>query len=246
MVELEEKQSVKPRMNASGVITNVSTKGTRMAQFYPLGLQIEGCLCVVVGGGNVGERKVLGLLEHGAKVRLVSPQATPQLRRLAVEGKIEWRARGAQKEDLAGAKLVFLASSDAKLHDELQKAAQEQGQLVNRADAPEACDFIVPASFRAGNIEVAVFSSGVAPFFAKYLRRRLEMELSHQLGAMGDLMAELRAEIKELPVAQERRAELLNSILESDVLDTLRDEGKEAALARARSLIASQLKDIQP
>ena len=96
----------------------------------------------------------------------------------------------------------------------------------------------MPASFRAGNIEVAVFSSGEAPFFARWLRSRLEMELSRNLGTMGDLMAELRAEIKQLPVDQEQRARLLNSVLESDVLDILRDEGKQAALQRARALVA--------
>jgi len=103
----------------------------------------------------------------------------------------------------------------------------------------------VPASFRAGNIEVAVFSSGEAPFFARWLRSRLEMELSRNLGTMGDLMAELRAEIKQLPVDQEQRARLLNSVLESDVLDILRDEGKQAALQRARALVASLIEDSQ-
>lgn len=214
-----------------------------MPQFYPLGFRLDGALCVVVGGGSVGERKVLGLIEHGAQVRLVSPKATPTLLKLAMEGRLEWRAHPARDEDLDGAKLVFLASSDHELHERLQSVAQRKGALVNRADQPEACDFIVPSGFRAGNIEVAVFSSGEAPFFAKYLRRRLEMELSHHLSAMGELMAELRAEIKTLPVSQERRAELLNSVLESDVLDKLRDEGKQAAMARARELVTSLLKE---
>jgi len=193
----------------------------------------------------VGERKVLGLVEHGAQVRLVSPKISETLRKLALEGQLEWRARKASVQDLEGATLVFLASSDAEAHAELERAAHERGMLVNRADAPEECDFIVPASFRSGNIEVAVFSSGEAPFFARWLRCRLEMELSRNLSTMGELMAELRAEIKELPVAQERRAELLNSVLESDVLDILRDAGKEAAMQRARTLVASLLKDSQ-
>jgi len=216
-----------------------------VASFYPLGLRLDGQLCIVVGGGNVGERKVLGLLEHKARVRLVSPKATQLLMKLAVEGRIEWKARGATVRDIEGARLLFLASSDSALHDELERAARERGIFVNRADAPDQCDFIVPASFRAGNIEVAVFSSGEAPFFARWLRSRLEMELSRNLGTMGDLMAELRAEIKQLPVDQEQRARLLNSVLESDVLDILRDEGKQAALQRARALVASLIEDSQ-
>ncbi len=215
------------------------------ATFYPLGLRIYGKLCVVVGGGKVGERKVLGLLEHEARVRLVSPQATETLKRLAIEGRLEWRARGARPADIVDATLLFLASSDSALHDELEKAARAQGILVNRADAPEQCDFIVPASFRAGNIEVAVFSSGEAPFFARWLRCRLESELSRNLSSMGELMAQLRAEIKQLPIDQEQRATLLNSVLESDVLDVLRSEGMDAAMARARQIVASLLKEQQ-
>ncbi len=214
-----------------------------MAKFYPMALRLDGELAVVVGGGKVGERKVLGLLSHGARVRLISPKVTDTLRKLALEGKIEWRPKPASSADIEGAKLLFLATPDPQLHNELAEAAVKRGILVNRADAPEACDFIVPASFVAGNIEVAVFSSGEAPFFAKYLRRRLELELSHNLAAMGELMSHLRAEIKSLPVSQEQRAELLNSVLESDVLDVLRDAGMEAALERARALVASLVKD---
>ncbi|MGB9691824.1 MAG: precorrin-2 dehydrogenase/sirohydrochlorin ferrochelatase family protein [Candidatus Sumerlaeaceae bacterium] len=214
-----------------------------MPKFYPIAIRLDGELAVVVGGGKVGERKVLGLLSHGARVRLVSPQATEALRKLAIEGKIEWRPKAVSVSDIDGAKLLLLASPDAQLHDELAKAARARCILVNRADAPEDCDFIVPASFVAGNIEVAVFSGGEAPFFAKYLRRRLEMELSHNLAAMGELMSRLREEIKVLPVSQERRAELLNSVLESDVLDVLRDKGMDAALECARALVASLVKD---
>jgi len=74
-----------------------------VASFYPIGLRLDGQLCVVVGGGNVGERKVLGLLEHEARVRLVSPKATQLLMKLAVEGRIEWKARGATVRDIEGA-----------------------------------------------------------------------------------------------------------------------------------------------
>lgn len=205
--------------------------------FYPIAVNLKNRLCVVVGGGDVGERKVRGLLEHGAHVRLVSPQAKRELVKLACEGKIEWRAQKALPQDLEGAFLVFLATCDRAVNDELERFARERGILVNRADAPERCDFIVPASFQAGNIEVAVFSGGEAPFFARWLRIRLENELSRNLGTMGELMSDLRAELKEKPIDQRRRAEILNTVLESDILEILRQQGKEAALAHARELV---------
>lgn len=213
-----------------------------MATFYPIALNMDGRTAVVIGGGAVGERKVCGLRERGIAVRLVSPRATRALMELAIRGEIEWRARKALEEDLDGAALVFLATDDAQVNAQLAEAARRRGLPVNRADDPDGCDFIVPASFRSGNIEVAVFSGGEAPFFARWLRQRLEQELSHVLGDLGALMAQLRAELKGLPISQQERASLLNSVLESDVLEVLRSEGKEAALGRARELVAQARK----
>ena len=42
-------------------------------RFLPVGLNVRGRRCVVVGGGNVGTRKVGNLARAGADVTVVAP-----------------------------------------------------------------------------------------------------------------------------------------------------------------------------
>ena len=60
-------------------------KGTAV-RYYPLFLDISRRLCVVVGGGNVAERKVERLLACGACVEVVGKRLTPTLAALARGG----------------------------------------------------------------------------------------------------------------------------------------------------------------
>ncbi|MDW8144988.1 MAG: precorrin-3B C(17)-methyltransferase [Roseiflexaceae bacterium] len=138
---------------------------------YPIVLTNTGRLsAVVVGGGAVGERKVRGLLETGAMVRLVSPTATPQLTTWAEEGRITWLRRAYEPGDLAGALLVFAATSERAVNAQIARDAAAAGMLCNVADAPEEGQFHVPAVHRSGGVTIAVSSGGAAPARAVALR----------------------------------------------------------------------------
>ena len=63
-------------------------------------LKLEGQRCLVVGAGDVAESKIAGLLEAAAKVRVVAPEATPQVQSWAATGQIEWLARPCEPSDL--------------------------------------------------------------------------------------------------------------------------------------------------
>ncbi|MCA1810265.1 MAG: NAD(P)-dependent oxidoreductase [Lentisphaerae bacterium] len=69
----------------------------------PVNLLMAGRLCLVIGGGRVALRKCRSLLEAGARVRLVSPAAVPELERLAAENRIEWVRRNFEPADIQGA-----------------------------------------------------------------------------------------------------------------------------------------------
>lgn len=138
---------------------------------YPIVLTDTSRLsAVVVGGGAVGERKVRGLLEAGATVRLVSPTATPQLTAWAEEGRITWARRAYESGDLTGASLAFAATSERSVNAKIARDAAAAGILCNVADAPEEGQFHVPAVHRSGGITIAVSSSGAAPARAVALR----------------------------------------------------------------------------
>ncbi|MBX3015450.1 MAG: bifunctional precorrin-2 dehydrogenase/sirohydrochlorin ferrochelatase [Caldilineaceae bacterium] len=142
---------------------------------YPLFLiGLHQQLCVVVGGGPVGERKVSGLIEAQAQVRVISPTATPILQAWGEAGQIEWWPRPYQPGDLAGAFLVFAATNVRAVNGLIAQDARQAGALCNVADAPAEGNFHVPALHRQGGFVVAVGSQqGKNPKLVKQLRDKI-------------------------------------------------------------------------
>lgn len=165
-----------------------------MATPYHMALNLTDRKCVVVGGGNVATRKVSGLLDAGAKVLLVSPEATPELRDLADSGKIDWRRRHFAHPDVEGALLVFAATNDEGVNDLVNLAARQEGILVNVASDAVGGDFLLPAVHRAGRVTVAVDTRGGAPALASHLRDLLAAALPAGAGELAELLGRLKRE----------------------------------------------------
>src|SRR5579862_6754618 len=108
-----------------------------MSRFYPIFLDLAGRLCVVVGGGAVAERKVAGLLQAGARVRVASPEISPALRDLANRGEIEYHAVEYRGHLLDGAQLVFAATSVRAVNAQVAQDASALNLPASIADAPE-------------------------------------------------------------------------------------------------------------
>ena len=127
---------------------------------YPLGLRIAGKLTLVVGGGAVGTRRVLGLLQAEATVRLVSPVAIAELATLAQTGQIEWLRRDFEPGDTEGAWLVHTATGVTEV-DALVSAECEASRIlcVNAATAAASTAW-VPAVTRHDGLTVASFGGG--------------------------------------------------------------------------------------
>src|SRR5262245_8528543 len=166
-----------------------------MPEPYPLFLNLDGRLCVVVGGGGVALGKVRGLLAAGARVRVVAPEAAPELRALADEGAIELIGRAYREGDLAGGTLAVVATDDPRVSARAADEARSAGVLVNVADAPALCDWIAPSVARRGGATVAVSTGGRSPSFARRLRERIERDvLTPEMAGLLDVVAAERAE----------------------------------------------------
>lgn len=128
---------------------------------------------ILIGGGMVGERKVMGLLEVNARLRLISPQATSQLEEWAAQGRIEWMRRGYQPGDLEDAWLVIVATDNRQVNAQAAIEAQQRGILCNVADVPEEGNFHVPAVYRGEQEIIAVSTNDKKPALASALRNRI-------------------------------------------------------------------------
>lgn len=141
---------------------------------YPITLTgINGAPVVVIGGGPVGERKVGGLLAAGLAVRLISPEATPQVQVWAEAGQICWERRPYQPGDVTGARLVFAATNQRAVNAQIAQEAANLGLLCNVADQPAEGNFYVPAVHRQPGLVVAVSTSGQSPTRARQVRDQI-------------------------------------------------------------------------
>jgi len=175
MTSLEGRQQRVRYTTAStpGESIGVSEK-KKGAKLFPMFLKIAGRACLVVGAGAIAESKIASLVEAGANVRVIAPEATERVRVRATEKKIEWQKREFQVEDLAGMFLVVAATSSRELHEEIFKEARQRGVLCNIVDVPELCDFYYPAVVQRGALQIAISTSGRSPALAQRLRKELE------------------------------------------------------------------------
>lgn len=161
-------------------------------QYFPVCLNIEGRRCLVIGGGRVAARKVQSLLECGGVVEVISPDLTDKLQLMRSAGKITWLERDYKTGDLAGAFLVIAATDDPEVQARIFAEAEEKNILLNVADVPKWCNFILPATVRQGDLSISVSTSGKSPAFAKNLRESLEKKYGPEYGVLVNILGELR------------------------------------------------------
>ncbi len=165
--------------------------------YYPIFVELNGRPCVVIGGGNVAEDKVRGLLNAEAKVTIVSPDLTPALQEHLAAGRIvEWRRREYREGDLNGFDLCMIATDDGAVNTAVAAEGRRRKVWVNASDDPNNCDFILPSVVRQGKIVVAASTGGASPALARRLREELSDFLSEDFAPLADLLAEVRAELK--------------------------------------------------
>jgi len=191
--------------------------------YYPVCLEMAGRRCLVVGAGTVAERKVNGLLGAGARVTVVSPSATERLLDWARAGRIGMTLREYAADDLAGHSIVFAATDDGLVNAEVARDARAAGVLINAADDPAHCDFILPAVLTRGDLTVAVSTGGASPALARVVRDELGAFLDREDYAAA--RRTLRARGTPAPWERWRRAlgGEVHSLVRADRLDAARE-----------------------
>ena len=208
---------------------------------YPLFALIEDRPCLVVGGGAVGERKVQDLLRAGARVTVVSPDLTPHLAELARRGKIQFMQGDFTPEHLQGMVLVIGATDHQEVNRKVSAAAQARGLLVNIADAPELCTFIVPAQVHRGALTVAVSTGGASPALARQVREELEQHFGPEYGLYLQVMQTLRDRVLARRRGHPENAGLFHRLVASPLKEALAGSDRPRALAILEEVLGEVL-----
>src|SRR5580704_16371641 len=105
--------------------------GKNPTNLFPMFLKLAGRRCLVVGAGTIAESKIESLVQAGARIKVVAPEATDKIQRWSRARQIVWRKRAYRPTDLGGAFLVIAATSSAKLHRGIFRLARRSGILCN-------------------------------------------------------------------------------------------------------------------
>ncbi|MEU0956362.1 uroporphyrinogen-III C-methyltransferase [Streptomyces niveus] len=125
---------------------------------YPVGLRLAGRRVVVIGGGQVAQRRLPALIATGADIVLVSPSATPSVEAMADAGELRWERRPFADGDLSEAWYVLIASSDTEANTRASAEAERNRTWCVRSDNAEAATAWTPATGRSEGVTVAVLT----------------------------------------------------------------------------------------
>lgn len=142
-------------------------------QFLPLGIDVRGKVCLVVGGGPVGSRKAATLERAGARVIVVAPAITEELQKLVSAGAVRRIEGSYQRTHMKGVFLAVAATDDARLNAAVTADATGTGALACNASSGQASQVIFGALLQRDETTIAVFTDGRDPAGARRTRDQL-------------------------------------------------------------------------
>lgn len=203
--------------------------------YLPIFCRLDNKPVLLVGGGEVAERKARLLLDAGAQLTVVAPDLDPELAELAANGTIEWLDAEFAPAHLTGKWLVVAATDRREVNALVYQSANMARIFANVVDDPKRSSFIMPSIIDRSPLMVAISSGGKAPVLARLLREKLEALLPQHLGAVAAFAGSLRERVKARFATMGERRRFWERLLGADRLGQ--------ALARGDSASAHQLAD---
>lgn len=174
----------------------------------------------MIGGGHEAEEKVTRLMEAGARVRLVSPNATEALQQAASDGCLEWRQREYEAQDMLGVFLVMnTVRGDTEWMDAVFREAERLGALINTYDDVERSHFGMAALVRSGPLRISISTSNASPTLASRLRQDLQEMFGGDFAEFLQALGTTRQHLKEKIPEFSRRRKVLHSLVEGARLE---------------------------
>jgi precorrin-2 dehydrogenase / sirohydrochlorin ferrochelatase len=190
-----------------------------VTNLFPMFMKLIGKQCLVVGGGKVGEPKIGGLIDTGARIHVVALQASSQVREWAAAGKIDLELRAFSANDLDGKFLTVVATASNSLNQLIYRQAEQRGVLCNVVDVPEYCDFYYPAVVQRGDLQIAISTNGQSPSLAQKLRQQLERQFGAGYAEWVAQLGDTRRLILASELDKETKLDLLHSLASREAFE---------------------------
>lgn len=205
--------------------------------YYPVFLDMNGQKVLVVGGGEVAERKVKSLLLYGCEISIISPHLTAYLKELVVKKKIHHIPHESLNTLLDNVFMVIAATDDSTLNSQITSQSKERGILVNVVDEPSKCSFIMPSVVKRGDLQIAISTAGKSPALAKKIRKEMDSLFGQEYASFVELLGLLRSQLlsKQRPSSQNKT--MFQQLVDSNLLELIREENWDGVKSTLISLL---------
>jgi len=178
---------------------------------FQINLDVKDRPCLVVGGGDEATEKTNRLLDGGARVTVISPTLSDELKVLAASARVLHRGRRFKASDVEGGiwLVINTVRTDEVLSRDLHNLAKQKGFLLCSTDQPECSTFTLPALVAKGPLRIAISTSGVSPALAKRLREDLEPLFDERFEVFLEWLDAYRAHLMATEPHIENRKQLL-------------------------------------
>lgn len=208
----------------------------------PIFCQLRARYCLLVGGGEVAERKARLLLEAGARLTVNALTFTPQFIAWAQQDALTLAQGTFDPHLLNHCWLVIAATDDDALNTRVSALAEQQQIFCNVVDAPRAASFIMPSIIDRSPLMVAVSSGGTSPVLARLLREKLEAILPQHLGQVAHFAGQLRQRVKRTFVTLGERRRFWEKFFVNDRLaQSLANRDSQATQQITEELLTTPL-----
>ncbi|MFS0918117.1 bifunctional precorrin-2 dehydrogenase/sirohydrochlorin ferrochelatase [Brevibacillus sp. 179-C 1.1 NHS] len=205
---------------------------------YPMMVNLQNKRCLVVGGGQVAERKIGSLLAAGADVTVVSPSCTAIVLEWAHAKKLMVALRPFSPQDVKEADLIIAATGDPAVNLAVYEACSPH-QWINIVDRPDLCSFTVPSVVSRGDLQIAISTGGNNPGLAKKMRRQLEEWVGPEYEDYTLFLGRMRRRVLSLEVSESDKKSILAELLDDRFLHWTKSGETERRDQEAEALLAN-------
>jgi uroporphyrin-III C-methyltransferase/precorrin-2 dehydrogenase/sirohydrochlorin ferrochelatase len=186
-------------------------------KYFPFFIELNNKSILLIGGGEVAERKLDLLLKANAKVTIVAPEFTDYIEGFLKDKNVTYIKESYNSDTLEKGNYTFIiaATNDEVINKKIANDANKHNILVNVVDKPEICDFIFPSILERGPITVAVSTGGSSPVLARMLRTKLETMIPGSYGKLAKIISENR-----VPIRKKLKNSKLNRIFWEQILNS--------------------------
>ena len=163
---------------------------------FPLFVNLDKLPVLVVGGGEIAERKINLIIKANAKVEVLARKFSPNVENLINKNKLKKIKSNLDISTLdSNYSLIIAATDNKQVNKKLFNFANKNNILINVVDQPDLCTCTFGSIVERGDLVVAISTGGNAPVFARNLREKFETLLPQSTKQLIDFSASIREKV---------------------------------------------------